>query len=119
MLMLCAGGVAPLIAYANDNELGATLKFASAAATLKVKFWVALGITPLLAVMVNGKVFEFVGVPTNAAVPFPLSAKVKPPGSVPHMDNAGVGVPVAITVNDPGAPTLKSAELALVIAGAV
>jgi len=118
MLMFCADGSPPFFVYVKDNELGDTLRFGLAAATLNVKLWETLE-TLLVAVMVNGKLPETVGFPAKIALPLPLSAKVTPFGSEPHMDSVGVGVPEVVTVNDPATPTLKSAELALVIAGAV
>jgi hypothetical protein len=52
------------------------------------------------------------------AVPLPLSMKATPDGSAPLSLNAGVGVPVVVTVNDPAVPAVKVALLALVMAGA-
>ena len=60
------------------------------------------------------------GIPARVPVPFPLSVKDTPLGSVaPPSLMAGVGVPVVVTVNDPAAPTVNVAALALVITGAV
>jgi hypothetical protein len=44
---------------------------------------------------------------------------VTPVGNVPVSLNVGVGVPVAITVNVPGVPTVNVVLLPLVITGAV
>ena len=52
------------------------------------------------------------------AVPFPLSTKVTPVGSVPLSLKAGVGIPVVVTVNVPGSPSVNVVMVALVIAGA-
>src|SRR5207245_117780 len=55
-----------------------------------------------------------------AGVPVILPAlKLSPRGRVPDSVNVGVGVPVAVNVNDPAVPTLKVALFALVICGAV
>ena len=48
----------------------------------------------------------------------PLSVKVTPLGRVPHLDSEGVGVPVAVTVNEPAEPTVKVVASALVNIGA-
>ena len=52
------------------------------------------------------------------AVPFPLSVKVMPVGSVPVSVIAGTGTPVAVTVTSAGDRIPMLAELALVITGA-
>jgi hypothetical protein len=58
------------------------------------------------------------GVP--ARVPVPLaSAKVTPEGNVPDTVMAGAGLPVAVTVKVPEAPTVNVVELPLVMAGAI
>jgi hypothetical protein len=59
-------------------------------------------------------------VPASVAVPSLLFVSVTPAGSAPVrvIDiDAPVGVPLVVTVNEPAAPTVKSALLALVIAG--
>ena len=55
--------------------------------------------------------------PDNVAVPLPLSVKVTPPGRVPVSLRAGVGNPLAVTVNTPALPTWKLVAAALVMAG--
>jgi hypothetical protein len=55
------------------------------------------------------------GVPLSNPVPV---LKVIPDGSDPDSDRVGAGVPVSVTVKDPGIPTVKVALLALVMAGA-
>ena len=57
------------------------------------------------------------GVPDSVPVPFPLSTKVTPAGSVPLTEIAGSGMPIAVTVKVPGVPTVNDAILALVMAG--
>jgi hypothetical protein len=58
-------------------------------------------------------------VPLRVAVPFPLSLKLTPLGSVvPVSTKVGTGKPVAITVNELEAPTANVVLLALVIDGA-
>jgi hypothetical protein len=47
-----------------------------------------------------------------------LSVKVTPVGGVPIKLKLGVGSPLAVTLNVPAQPTVKRAELALVIWGA-
>ena len=87
--------------------------------TVRVKLWVALGETPLLAVMVKGKGPKAVGVPLKVAVPSWLSTKVTPVGSVaPPSLNADFGLPVVVTVNVPALPKVNAATLALVMTGA-
>ena len=44
--------------------------------------------------------------------------KVTPNGRAPDSDSVGAGTPVAVTVNEPAAPTMNVALLALVMAGA-
>ena len=58
------------------------------------------------------------GVPLRVAVPFPLSLKVTPPGSVPVSVKDGGGKPVVDTVNDAAEPTVNVALLRLVMEGA-
>ena len=65
----------------------------AAALTVRVKFWVASGVTPFVAVMVNLYVPPVVGVPASVAVPFPLSVNVTPVGSVPVSDKAARWAP--------------------------
>ena len=57
------------------------------------------------------------GVPLRVAVPFPLSLKVTPPGSVPVSVKDGVGNPVVVTPNDPGVPTVNAVLLGPVMEG--
>jgi len=53
------------------------------------------------------------------AVPFPLSVKLRPPGSDPDSARAGAGYPVARTVSRSGAPTLALIVRIFLIAGAL
>jgi hypothetical protein len=74
--------------------------------TVRVKLWVAAGLTPFVAVMVNGYgplVFA-AGVPEIVAVPSPLSVHVSPGGSAPTTDNWHGGDPVTVTVRVPAWP---------------
>ena len=57
--------------------------------------------------------------PARVPVPLPLSVKVTPDGRVPGSVIVAVGFPVVRTENEPCVPTVKVAELALVMAGAV
>ena len=76
----------------------------------------------MLAVIVRGEYVPAVpdpGVPLSVAVPFPLSLKVTPLGSVPDSLSDGVGDPVVVTVKLPAVPTAKVVLFALVMLGAV
>src|SRR6266850_42883 len=96
------------------NVVLLALVITGAVFTVSVKLCVALLPTPLLAV----NVMEYVpavpdaGVPLSFPVPFPLSVKVTPPGSVPDSTRLGAGKPVVVTVNVPAAPTLNVVLLA-------
>ncbi len=80
----------------------------------------ASGLTVLWAVMVSGYVPMAVdaGVPARVAVPVPLSTKVTPLGNVPVTLRDGAGLPVVVTVKEPGTVEEKVVLLALVITGA-
>ncbi len=86
-------------------------------ATVNVKFCVALGGVALLAVKVRGQVppVPAAGVPDNTRVPL---LKVTPLGRRPLTLTDGAGVPVVVTVNEPGDPTVNVAAAPLVTAGA-
>ena len=60
-----------------------------------MKAWVALGLTPFLAVIVTAYVppEPAAGVPESVAVPSPLSVNVTPAGK-PVADNVHLGTPV-------------------------
>ncbi len=81
--------------------------------TVSTKFCIASVPTPLDAVNVKLNVPPAVGVPVRTPVP---ALNVTPVGSAPLSDSAGVGEPVAVTVNVPVAPTTNVVLLALVIA---
>ena len=85
--------------------------------TVRVKGWVASGLTPFVAVIVNGYVPPVfaAGVPASVAVPSPLSVNVTPDGSVSGAGKVHVGYPVVVTVKVPAWPTAKAAESVLVI----
>jgi hypothetical protein len=102
------------------NELLFALVIVGAWSTVNVKACEAGVPTPLLAVNVKEYVppVPAAGVPLSAPVPFPLSAKVTPLGSVPVSVSAGVGDPVVVTVNVAAAPIANVVLLALVITGA-
>ena len=59
--------------------------------TVRVKLWVASGLTPFVAVMVNGYVplEPAAGVPARVAVPSPLSLNLTPDGTGPFSDKPG------------------------------
>jgi hypothetical protein len=69
--------------------------------------------------MVIGYMAATVAVPARVAVPLPLSWKVTPLGRMPVPLSAGVGVPVAVTVNPPADPAVNVVLAALVIAAGV
>src|ERR1043165_8227362 len=102
------------------NVAAFALVMAGAWLIVRVKDWLAFGRLPLAA----PKVIAYVppvpafGVPESVAVPLPLLTKVTPPGSTPVSLIVGAGKPVVVTVKVPGAPTVKAALFALVIAGA-
>ena len=56
---------------------------------MRVKVWVASGLTPFVAVIVNVYVppEPSAGVPESVAVPSPLSVNATPVGSAPVSDN--------------------------------
>ena len=89
--------------------------------TANVKLCVALGETPLLAVIVSEYVppVPTAGVPPSVAVPFPLFVKVTPLGRAPDSLSDGVGDPVVVTVKLPAVPTANVVLFALVMLGAV
>ena len=96
----------------------APLVMAGAASTVSVNDWVASEPTPLLAVMVIGKLPGAEAVPESVAVPSPLSVNVTPAGSEPVSVMAAVGSPVEVTVKVPADPVVKVVLEPLVMAGA-
>jgi len=102
------------------NVVLLVLVMTGAVFTVKVKLWLAGVPTPLLAVKVMGYVptVPAAGVPLSVPVPFPLSLKVTPLGSVPVSVREGVGAPVVVTENVPAVPTVNVVLLTLVITGA-
>jgi hypothetical protein len=99
-------------------EAAVKLVIAGAATTFSVKVCCALGFTPLLAVIVIGVLPTAAAIPEIVAVPLPLSVKFTLAGSDPVLLNAGVGLPVVVTVNVPLVPAVNVTEVALVMAGA-
>ncbi len=79
-----------------------------------MKFCVASGGTPLVAVNTSGNAPVWVAVPPSTRV---AGVNVTPVGSAPVCETVGVGKPVVVTVNVPGVPTVKVVLAALVIAG--
>src|SRR4051794_27017512 len=89
--------------------------------TMRVKFCVAFGATPLLPVVTIGELppVPAFGVPAMVAVPLPLSVKVTLAGSAPVFNSPTLtGKPVVVTVNVPAAPVWKVVVFVLVMAGA-
>src|SRR5439155_21204221 len=84
---------------------------------VSVKLWFAVP-TEFVAVNVIGYVpaVPAAGVPESTPV---VALNVTPLGRPPVSLSVGVGFPVAVTVNDPDAPTTNFTALVLVTAGAV
>jgi len=117
---LKVGAGKPVAVAVNDPALSTVnvalfaLVMAGACPTVSVKFCVALGVTPLLAVMAIGNVPLTVAVPEST----PAELNVTPLGRLPvSLKVIVVGNPVAITVNVPAALTVNVVLFALVIAG--
>ena len=68
--------------------------------TVRMKLWVAIGPTKLVAVRVMGKRALAVGFPYSA----PAVDKVTPLGRAPVSLKVGAGMPVAVTVKVPAVP---------------
>ena len=83
--------------------------------TFSVKFCVASGGMPLVAVNISGNVPVCVAVPPSTRV---AGVNVTPVGSAPVCDTVGAGKPVVVTVNDAGGADGEGRRVsALVIAG--
>ena len=87
---------------------------------MRVKDWVASGLTPFVAVILNGYVppVPAAGAPASVAVPSWLSLNLTPRGSAPFSDKPGVGAPVDLTVKAQALPAVHVVWLALMIPGA-
>ena len=77
----------------------------------------AFGSTPLEAVMVTGYAPPVLGPGIPLSTPV-VVLNVTPLGRAPVAPNVGAGNPVAVTVNEPAAPTVNVVLFALVIDGA-
>jgi hypothetical protein len=77
-----------------------------AALTIRVKLWVAGGPDPLAAMKVMFQVPAVVGVPDSSPPP-EVGEKETPVGSAPDSVTTGDGLPVAVTLKDPGPPAAK------------
>src|SRR5271170_387038 len=115
----------PLVVTVNDPAVPASrvaesaLVKAGGPPTTTENDWVASGLSPLLAVIVTGKLPAGpVGVPARVAVPSPLAVSASPAGSAPVSVTSGVGDPVVVIANDPAEFCVKSALDPLVMAGA-
>src|SRR5271157_4496601 len=87
--------------------------------TVSVKACVALGVTPLAALIVSGQTPAVAVVEiARVAVPLPRSVNVTPEGRVTVSVSAGTGYPVVVTVKLPPVPAVNAAVAKLVIAGA-
>src|SRR5579862_9286659 len=114
-LPVAVGVKVPLEPRGVEKELADVMTGASP--TIKVNAWVASGKTPLLALIVIGKLPSEVGMPASLAVPSPLSVKVTPEGGEPVSDRAAVGAPAVVTVKLLVAPLANPTETAEVMAG--
>ncbi len=88
-----------------------------AGCTVKVNVCVASVPTPLRAVSESVNLPAASGVPEMVTVPSSWGEKVSPAGSAPVVASTGVGVPVAVTVNENGTCTVPFALSALVNIG--
>jgi hypothetical protein len=95
---------------ANEAELAEVMD--GAWSIVRVKDWVALGLTPLEAMMVIGYAppVDAAGVPDKVAVPLECTTNVTPEGSDPASVMLDTGFPVVVTVKLPEDPTVKVAE---------
>src|SRR5579862_5216871 len=77
--------------------------------TAKVKVWMAFVLLPLFAQIVNpySPAVPAAGVPLRVAVPFPLSVKETPFGSVPVSVREDAGLPIEVTVKEPESCSVK------------
>jgi len=85
-------------------------QFTPAHRTLNVKFWTALGDTPLLALKVMLNCVPRVhqgGLPVRAPMPFSSLVNSTPGGRGPISERNGVGEPVVVTANELGIPAIK------------
>lgn len=87
--------------------------------TVRVNDWIAVVLSPLFASMANpySPAVPAAGVPPRVAVPFPLSVNATPLGSAPVSVRADVGLPIEVTVNEPGTCSVKFVLFDDVIAG--
>ncbi len=106
---------APVVVSEGDAEICAV----GGRSTNSVKLWLACD-PALVAVIVIGKLpwLDVEGEPANVAVPFPLSARVTPEGSVPLAVKDETGNPWLVTVKEPGLPAMKVVLALEVTAGA-
>lgn len=98
---------------ASEEKVDVSAEEEEEALTVSVKLWTALGEMLFDAVMVIGNEPLAVGVPLRMP-----ALNVTPGGSAPDSVIVVVGVPVAVTVNEPAEPSLNVALLALVMVGA-
>jgi hypothetical protein len=83
-----------------EAEALSALVIAGLSPTWTVKVWLVV-LTAFVAVIVSSVVPLLVGVPDSKAVPFPLSVKFNPAGSVWATVIEGVGYPVAVIATAP------------------
>jgi hypothetical protein len=122
-LWLNVGTGKPVAVTANDPAVFTTmdvlfaLVIAGAWLTVRLKLCVAFGSSPLEAVMVTGYAPPVLGPGIPLSTPV-VVLNVTPLGKAPVALNVGAGNPVAVTVNEPEAPTMNVVLFALVIDGA-
>ena len=85
----------------------------AAGCTVRVKLWMAIGPTKLVASMVMGNTPLVVAVPDSR----PADERVTPVGSAPDSVKVGAGKPEAVTVKLPAVPSVKVARSAEVMVG--
>jgi hypothetical protein len=100
------------------NVVALALVIAGASLTFRVKFCVAFGLTPLLAVRDRGYVPPVPGAGVPPRIPVSVF-RVTPLGSVPVTAKVGAGFPVSVIRKNPVEPAVNVVLEALVIAGAV
>ncbi len=106
---------APFIAETLFAPLLVTYTILGVGFTVRVKFCVASGDAPFVAVIVKANTPFTVGVPERIPV---VPSRVTPVGKEPEVtEKVGAGVPVAATVKLPAIVSVNVAELAEVNAG--
>ena len=96
VLPVCVKVTPAYATWKSPSGIVAGLTVIAGQTTFSVKFCVASGGTPLVAVNTSGKAPVCVAVPPSTLV---AGVNVMPAGSVPVCDTVGAGKPVVVTVN--------------------